>query len=95
MKVDCQECHGSGEIPCPECDGSGGVHGDIETVRLERNLKNYSELLECQKDAKRVRSQAERLKIIKPQRSRSYDAQLEATLRIINAEADRLASQSM
>ena len=93
MRIECEQCRGDGEIPCPECNGSGGLHGDIESMRLNRSMKNYAELRECQKDAQRVIGQAERLKQLRPSRASSYDAQLTATLSVINREAERLTDR--
>ena len=93
MRCVCEECRGDGTITCPECDGVGGINGDIQNITLYRNIKNYNELVEIQKDARRVVKQAERLKIINPRRSESYEAQLKATLLVINAEADKAAKK--
>ncbi len=94
MKCECELCRGNGEITCPECNGCGTYYGNIEDFKLERSMHNYEELVELQKDAKRVIRQATRLKDIRPNRSKSYDAQLSATLFIINGEAERAAKNS-
>lgn len=88
MKCDCKRCDGMGEIECPECDGSGEFDDSIETVRLHKTMKGYEELVELQKDARRVRRQAERLIELNPARSGSYNEQLVATLAVINSQAD-------
>jgi hypothetical protein len=93
FKCECESCGGTGEITCPECDGGGTYYGDIETFRLERNMHNYDELLELQKDAKRVIRQSQRLIEMKPDRTASYQAQLKATLSIINSQAERAAKR--
>lgn len=91
MKCECRECRGSGEIPCPECDGQGTYEGSIETITLEKTVKNYDELAEIQRDAKRVIRQAAQLKAMKPERAESYDAQLKTTLFVINGQAEAAA----
>lgn len=93
MKCTCEECNGSGTIPCPECDGKGDYSGSIERIQLERGMHNYDELVALQKDAKRVISQAERLKALNPQRADSYAAQLSATLFVINGQAEEAAKK--
>ncbi len=94
MKCSCEECRGDGTITCPECDGQGTVEGSIEIISLRPNLKNFDDLMEVQRDAKRVIRQAERLKSLIPHRSDSYEAQLKATLFVINAEADAIAAKN-
>lgn len=93
MKCECKTCRGNGEIPCPKCDGAGTYYGDIQSFKLERNMQNYEELIELQKDAKRVIRQAGRLIEMKPDREESYNAQLKATLFVINSQADRAAKK--
>lgn len=93
MKCTCQECNGNGEIPCPECDGQGTYEGSIETITLEKTVKNYDELSAIQRDAKRVIRQAAQLKAMKPERSESYDTQLKATLFVINGQAEAAAKR--
>lgn len=93
MKCYCDECGGTGQINCPECEGQGEQEGDIADIKLERNMKHYDDLIECQKDARRVIKQAERLTQINPNRMKSYEAQLSATLFIINAEADKISKR--
>lgn len=88
MKCECRECSGSGEIPCLECDGQGTYECSIENITLEKTVKNYDELTEIQKDAKRVIRQAMQLKAMNPARAESYDAQLKATLFVINGQAE-------
>lgn len=88
MKCDCQECNGRGEITCPECDGQGTHERAIEDATLEKTVKNYDELLVIQRDAKRVIRQAAQLKVMNPERAESYDAQLKATLFVINKQAE-------
>jgi hypothetical protein len=56
-------------------------------------MHNYEELIELQKDARRVIRQAERLKIMNPNRSDSYEAQLKATLFVIDGQADAAAKK--
>lgn len=90
MRCQCEECGGDGTITCPECDGEGFQSGDIQNITIRRSVEHYDELIELQCDAKRVIEQAERLKIIKPHRSASYEAQLKATLFVINEQADKL-----
>lgn len=93
MKCECEECEGTGEIECPECEGQGTFEGSIETIYLEKSVNNYEELSELQKDAKRVIRQAAQLKQMNPARAESYDAQLKATLAVINQEADEEAKR--
>lgn len=93
MKCQCSKCRGSGLIPCPECDGEGTYDGSIEAVTLPKTAKNYAELAELQKDAKRAIRQTALLKSINPARAASYDAQLEATLRVINSQAEDAAKR--
>jgi hypothetical protein len=93
MKCTCKECNGNGEIPCPECDGQGTYEVSIETITLEKTVKNYDELSEIQKDAKRVIRQAAKLKELNPARGDSYDAQLKATLFVINGQAEAAAKR--
>lgn len=93
MRCDCKECGGTGEVTCPECNGHGHVDGAIEDIRLERNLESYDELLELQKDAKRVIRQADVLKKLRPRHAASYEAQLDATLEVINAQARAVAER--
>jgi hypothetical protein len=52
-------------------------------------MHGYEELVELQKDAKRVISQAARLKEINPARAASYDSQLRGTLFVINGLAEK------
>ncbi len=56
-------------------------------------MKNYFELVELQKDAKRVIRQAARLIEINPTRKTSYAEQLKGCLFVINGQADKLAKQ--
>ena len=93
MKCECRECRGSGEIPCPECDGQGTYEGSIETITLEKTADNYDELVEIQRDARRVIRQTAQLKAMKPERAESYDAQLRATLFVINGQAEAVAKR--
>src|SRR5438477_12945317 len=93
MRCECSFCRGSGEITCPECDGKGVYIGSIESLKLERSFKNYDELIEFQKDAKRVILQAERLKAMKPERAESYNEQLRGALIIINWQAESVQSK--
>jgi DnaJ-class molecular chaperone len=94
MKCQCDECRGEGKITCPECGGQGTYEGTIEKITLISNMRNYEELKELQKDASRVIRQAARLKELNPARSDSYDAQLEATLFVINGQAEIAAKKS-
>lgn len=93
MKCHCEECNGSGSIRCPECNGEGEVSGRIEHVTLISSMHNYAELKELQKDASRVIRQAARLKELNPNRASAYDAQLGATLDVINELAEKEAKR--
>ena len=93
MKTHCDYCGGSGRVACDDCDGQGEREIDIVTMKIDRWSKNYDELIEIQKDAKRVIKQAERLKELRPSRSVSYDEQLRATLFVINAQAEEAAKK--
>lgn len=95
MKCECEECLGEGTITCPECDGNGIYTGEIQDLKLSRNMKNYDELIEFQKDAKRVTKQADRLIEMKPHRAESYRGQLRAALFVINAQAEKIAQDQI
>jgi len=93
MKCSCLYCGGTGQVTCDECNGEGELDGDLATMKLDRHLNNYEELVELQKDAQRVIKQAERLKELRPHRSESYGEQLRATLLNINEQAERAAQK--
>ena len=80
-------------VNCTECDGRGTWIGSIETITLDRAMDKYDELLELQKDAKRVIRQASKLKELRPERSQSYDEQLRGCLFVINGQAEKVTSQ--
>lgn len=91
MKCECDRCSGTGQVTCDECDGRGTYVGEIQDMKIERNVRHYDALIEVQKDANRVIRQAARLKELNPSRADSYQKQLTATLFVINAEADRIS----
>jgi len=93
MKCNCETCKGNGNIPCPDCNGQGEYDGNIERIVLVKTMKNYSELLELQQDAIRVRVQAERLMELNPSRKDSYSEQLDGCLSVINKQADKVAKR--
>jgi DnaJ-class molecular chaperone len=93
LTCNCEECDGTGQIRCPECDGAGGKRGSIETIKLDKAMHNYAELLALQKDAARVRRQTEELKQRNPARTDSYHAQFTATLAAIEKLADAAAKK--
>jgi hypothetical protein len=93
MKCSCDYCGGTGRVSCYECGGQGEWEGGIETIKLDRCDKHFEELSELQRDARRVNDQAKRLKELRPHRAQSYDEQLEATLVIINHQADELSKK--
>lgn len=80
-------------VDCNDCDGDGDVEGDISDIKLEPHMHNYSELVELQRDAKRVIKQAAKLCELRPERQESYDAQLRATIWIINQQAERASKK--
>ena len=89
MKCNCERCEGNGQITCLDCDGQGTVDQGIEFVDLKPQMTGYAELVELQKDARRVRRQAEQLIAANPARRDSYAAQLESCLKEIDAQANR------
>jgi len=95
MDCECQECNGNGviEIECRECGGTGTSRIDILNIKLLPARHGYKELVELQKDAKRVTSQADRLKKLNPDRATSYQQQLEATLLIIEMQAEKASKK--
>ena len=93
MKCQCEECRGRGTIECPECNGRGEWDGSIENITLEKSMHNYDELLELQRDAKRVIRQAQRLTELNPQRGDSYSEQLKGCLFVINGQAEKAAKR--
>ena len=94
LKCLCPNCRGSGKITCDECDGEGAVFcHSIETARLDETDPKYADLIEFQRDARRVISQTKQLKVMNPARSESYDAQLNATLAEINKQAETVANR--
>lgn len=95
MHCTCTECNGEGvvEIECSECLGAGAIDEPIEQSNLFPSINNYQEVFELQRDAKRVISQADQLKKLRPDRAESYDAQLKAMLFIIDAQATEAAKK--
>lgn len=80
-------------MPCLECGGNGSYIGNIESVNLKKFMRNYDELLDLQKDAKRVIKQAAQLCEMKPERGECYNEQLRVTLLVINRQAERAAER--
>lgn len=93
LHCNCSECNGTGKIKCPECAGAGGTHGNIETIKLEKSMTNYDELVALQKDARRARRQTEKLKELNPERAGSYTEQLITTLAAIEKLADKASKK--
>ena len=90
MRCTCKECHGTGKTTCYECDGLGETGKNIEETILDpRFHKNYSELVELQRDAKRCIKQAAELCEVNPSRKQSYNEQLKGCLEIINQQATK------
>lgn len=81
-------------MECPECEGTGGVEGHISDVLLSELLPAYDVLVELQRDALRAKDAAQRLTTLKPEHAASYAAQLAATLREIDRQADEAAALS-
>ncbi len=93
MKCNCIQCKGEGRIVCPDCDGRGTGEVSIQSITLEPGMDHFEELRELQKDAHRVQCDAEQLKLLRPDRADSYEAQLQGALFIINGQADAVTKQ--
>lgn len=92
MNCVCDECNGTGR--CHECNGRGEWESSLATAHLTRDTAGYEELIELQKDIRRVAAQAARLSELRPHRARSYEMQLEATVGEIERQADELAKSA-
>lgn len=93
MKCTCSTCNGSGRVQCYDCDGSGYDEISIRYKKLSCLDKHFEELSELQKDAKRIASQADRLKLLRPNRAKSYERQYEVTLAEIDRQADEISKR--
>ena len=75
---------------CPDCKGEGTKESSIERAVLTKDMTHFAELVELQKDARRVRGQCVKLQQLNPSRSGSYTEQLFATLATIEAQAAKV-----
>ena len=94
MKCICTACCGGGTVKCRECDGIGEITIGIDKAELPKSHKHFDELSLLQKDARRAKAQAERLKELNPKHAGNYTEQLLATLAAIEKQAARLLSTS-
>jgi len=79
----CSDCEGEGMVPCDCCSGTGSLTQNIRHAFVSTTHLQKDELLALQKDACRVEAQYERLITLKPERTSSYTAQLNAVLKTI------------
>jgi DnaJ-class molecular chaperone len=88
----CERCNGECRIVCPDCNGSGAdPNGSIATALIPRGHPHETELRALQEDARRCIRQAETLIHNNPARTKSYEAQRQAMLAVIEVAARRLA----
>jgi hypothetical protein len=94
MNCYCENCEGSGRVTCDECDGRGEWESSLSRAKIGRETAGYEDLIELQKDLDRVGKQATRLKLLRPNRAASYDAQLRAVTEEIERQADEVAKRA-
>ena len=93
MKIICRECDGNGVVECPCCSGNGTNYGRIDTIKITATCEHADELLELQKDARRVIAQCAELKTLRPEFSEKYDEQLAAVIAVIDRQAEEVSTK--
>lgn len=96
MNLDCEKCHGDGELececchqpkPCPACDGEGWIECCISEFPIPKHWKHRDALEDLKLTVQKVKADHAHLVSVNPKCKASYDEQLAKTLLGINAEA--------
>jgi hypothetical protein len=90
MKCKCERCDGDGVIECPECCGDGWFQFQVEDWTPEKGHKHVKELVDLKLDVQRLKKQCQRLCELMPERSETYKEQLDAALKVVKAQAEKL-----
>ena len=90
LRIECDECGGSGRCQC--CGGDGQIARPLILQRLPDDFKheNAAELLALRDDIKRCEQQADAMIKLLPDRESSYRSQLQACIADIERPADEL-----
>ena len=99
MKINCEKCHGDGEIECEHCghsyecgvcDGTGYQFECISEYEIPEKHDRGEELADIKSDAIKCIADHEKLLNLNPRAKESYDAQLKETLEKLNSKAESL-----